>query len=201
MTSFNFHSVARAFWDIRDATQGRFHVGCGSYLFDGGSYQYDPSMAAKQQLLARAASEVDSVLEIGTYLGHSLLIMLAANQKLRATTIDVEATFAAPAVEVLKRHFPEADITFVHGHSDAVVTRLTGRYDLFHIDGTHEPSQVSREWGAVLPLRSSDLVKVVFDDVDTIWSVVEQIKQETVLVEEVVPTCRWRNAYYAVRVQ
>lgn len=198
---FDFEAVSRVFWEIHEATGRRFHGGCGSYLFDGGTYRYDPSMAPKQQLLARVASEVESVLEIGTYVGHSLLVMLSANPRLKVTTIDVEATFASPAVEVLRRHFPDAKLEFVQGHSLTVVPRLADNYDLFHVDGTHEPAEVLREWRALLPRRSSDLVKVVFDDVDTIWSTVEQIKKETAVVEEVVPNCRWRNAYYAVRVK
>ncbi len=95
MSDFDFEAVSHIFWEIHEATGRRFHGGCGSYLFDGGVYQYDPSMAAKQQLLARVASEVSSVLEIGTYLGHSLLIMLSRNPTLRVTTIDVDASFAA----------------------------------------------------------------------------------------------------------
>lgn len=200
MTHFDFDTVSHIFWEIYEATGRRFHNGCGSYLFDGGVYQYDPTTAAKQRLLARIASEVHSVLEIGTYLGHSLLIMLSANPKLRVTTIDIEDTFSAPAVEVIKRHFPEAEIEFIHGDSLAVVPRLTAKYDLFHIDATHVPAQVGREWNAVLPHRFSDFVKVIFDDVDTVWSVIDQIKRETTVVEEVVPDCRFRNAYYAVRV-
>ena len=200
MEHFDFDAVSHVFWEIYEATGRRFHGGCGSYLFDGGTYGYDSTMGAKQQLLARVASEVDSVLEIGTYLGHSLLVMLAANPKLRVTTIDVEATFSAPAVEVIKRHFPEAKVDFVHGSSLAVIPALADTYDLFHIDGTHEPPQVRQEWQAVLLRRSSNLVKVVFDDVDTIWSVVDDIKRSSEVVEETVPNCRWRNAYYAVRV-
>jgi len=143
-----------------------------------------------------------SVLEIGTYLGHSLLIMLAANPKLRVTTIDLDKTYAGPAVEVLKRHFPKAQIDFRHGHSLNVLPQITEAYDLFHIDGTHEPHQVAKEWKALLARRSSDLVKVVIDDVDAdgIWTVVDQIKGGGRVVEEEVPNCRWRNAYYAMQI-
>lgn len=201
MTPFDFATVSRVFWEIHDATGGRFHSGCGSYLFDGGTYRYDPTMAAKQQLLARVATEVDSVLEIGTYLGHSALIMLSANPRLRITTIDVDAVFSAPAVEVLKRSFPAARVDFVHGSSLDIVPRLIDKYALFHIDATHEPAQVRREWEMLLPRRASDLVKIVFDDVDTVWSVIDQIKRETEVMEEAVPDCRYRNAYYKVRLK
>lgn len=201
MKHFDFEAVAHIFQEIHEATDRRFISGCGSYLFDGGTYRYDSNTAPKQQLLARVASEVESALEIGTYLGHSLLVMLAANPKLRVTTIDVDSTFAAPAVAVLKRHFPLAKIDFVHGNSLTAIPNLTDSYDLFHVDGTHEPPQVLQEWRAILARRSSDLVRVVFDDVDTIWSVVDEIKRSTTVVEEAVPSCRWRNAFYAVRIK
>lgn len=201
--TFNFDAVAHIFWEMHEAAGRRFIGGCGSYLFDGGAvFEYDVRTAPKQQLLARIASEVESALEIGTYLGHSLLIMLTANPELRVTTIDLDKTYAGPAVEVLKRHFPKAQIDFRHGHSLSVLPQVTETYDLFHIDGTHEPQQVAEEWKALRPRRSSDLVKVVIDDVDAdgIWGVVDQIKGGARVVEEEVPACRWRNAYYALRV-
>jgi hypothetical protein len=201
--TFNFDSVSHIFWEMHEAAGRHFIGGCGSYLFDGGAvFEYDVRTAPKQQLLARVASEVGSALEIGTYLGHSLLIMLAANPQLRVTTIDLDNTYAAPAVDVLKRHFPKAQIDFRHGHSLNVLPQITETYDLFHIDGTHEPHQIAKEWKALLTRRSTDLVKVVIDDVDadSIWGVVDQIKAGGRVVEEEVPDCRWRNAYYAVRV-
>lgn len=201
--TFNFDAVAPIFWEMHEACGRRFIGGCGSYLFDGGAvFEYDVRTAPKQQLLARVSSKVESVLEIGTYLGHSLLIMLAANPRLRVTTIDLDSTYAAPAVDVLKRHFPKAQINFLHGQSLNVLPQITETYDLFHIDGTHEPAQVAKEWKALLARRSSNLVKVVIDDVDAdgIWGVVDQIKSGAPVVEEEVPDCRWRNAYYAVRI-
>ena len=199
MTVFNFDTVSHIFWEIHRSTQGRYHAGCGSYLFDGAVYEYDVRTAAKQQLLARVATEVTSVLEIGTYLGHSLLIMLTANPELRVTTIDVESMLAGPAVEVLQRNFPKAQITFVHGNSLDVLPTLTQPYDLFHVDGTHEPDQIRKEWSAILPRRSTDLVKAVFDDYDAIKGAVDEIKNSNEVVAEEIPNCRWRNAYYALR--
>ena len=201
--TFDFDRVAPIFWEMHEAQGRHFIGGCGSYLFDGGAvFEYDARTAPKQQLLSRVAAGVGSALEIGTYLGHSALIMLAANPRLRLTTIDVEATYAAPAIDVLRRRFPEATIDFVHGHSNAVLREIAGSYDLFHLDGSHEADQVAREWRTILKLRSSDLVKVVIDDVDAdgVWDVLDQVKREVRVVEEEVPDCRWRNAYYAVRV-
>lgn len=201
--TFNFDSVSHIFWEMHEAAGLHFIEGCGSYLFDGGAvFEHDVRTAPKQQLLARVASKVESALEIGTYLGHSLLIMLAANPKLRVTTIDLDKTYAGPAVEVLKRHFPKAKIDFRHGHSLNVLPQITETYDLFHIDGTHEPHQVAKEWKALLAHRSSDLVKVIIDDVDAdgIWDMVDQIKSGARVIEEEVPDCRWRNAYYALRI-
>lgn len=201
--TFNFKAVEHIFWEMHEAQGKQFINGCGSYLFDGGSvFEYDLRTAPKQQLLARAAAGVESALEIGTYLGHSLLVMLAANPRLRVTTIDVDETYAAPAVKVLRRHFPQARIDFIHGSSLDVLPSITDKFDLFHIDGTHEPDQVWLEWKTLLSRRSSDLVKVVIDDVDadSIWDVVAKIKSGGKVIADEVPDCRWRNAYYALRV-
>lgn len=197
---FDFPAVEHIFREIHEATGRKFHHGCGSYLFDGRDYRYDGSTAAKQQLLARVAAQVDSVLEIGTYLGHSLLIMLAANPRLRVTTIDVDGELGGAAVRVLQRHFPQAKIDFRQGDSLAVIPQLTETFDLFHVDATHESGQVLREWRALLPLRSLNVVKVVLDDVDAIGEAAAQIKACGSLLEEELPSCRWRNAYYVVKV-
>ena len=67
------------FYEIYDKCSNTFVRGCGSYLFNGQKYVYDESMYEKQELLFRLAQDASRALEIGTYMGHSLLIMLLAN--------------------------------------------------------------------------------------------------------------------------
>ena len=75
-----------------------FHVGWGSYLFNGHNYLYDSRMLEKQKLIFELAKDNKSILEIGVYMGHSLLIMLLANPKLNITCFDIEDRYSLPAV-------------------------------------------------------------------------------------------------------
>jgi predicted O-methyltransferase YrrM len=59
-------------------------------------------MFEKQKLLFNLAKKNKSVLEIGVYMGHSLLIMLLANPKLKITCIDIEDHYSLPAIKYLK---------------------------------------------------------------------------------------------------
>ena len=57
----------------------------------------------------------NSVLEIGTYMGHSLLIMLLANPKLKVTTIDMVEKYSKASTDYLQNEFPDAKIKFLKG--------------------------------------------------------------------------------------
>ena len=66
----------------------KFIKGCGSYLFNGSEYIYDDSMYEKQKHLFELSKKNNKILEIGVYMGHSVLIMLLANPKINITAID-----------------------------------------------------------------------------------------------------------------
>jgi hypothetical protein len=93
------------FYEIYEACGNKFWTGCGSYLFDGQTYKYCDLMYEKQELLFNSVKNVKNVLEIGTYMGHSLLIMLLSNPDLKITCIDICDEFTLPAVTVLNKHF------------------------------------------------------------------------------------------------
>lgn len=131
---------AGIFDEILRVCGGRWAPGCGSYLFDGKSYEYCAAMYPKQRLLFEAARRLgpgEGVLEVGVYMGHSLLIMLMANPRLRITGVDISARYARPAIDVLRRHFPHAELTLLVGDSRGVLPGLPGRFSLMHIDGSH----------------------------------------------------------------
>jgi hypothetical protein len=153
------------FIDILKATGG-WKRNCGSYLMHPRSYTYNWGMYHKQNLLYRYAQRATSVLEVGTYLGHSLLIMLLANPKMRVTTIDAFDAYAKPAVAVLQDAFPDSKLTFVEGESPDILSSVTGYFDLFHLDGMHQNDVVIKEikdcQRFVEPRRS---MKIVLDDI------------------------------------
>ena len=93
------------FYEIYSACGNKFHNGCGSYLFDGQTYKYCDLMYDKQELLFNSVKDVKNVLEIGTYMGHSLLIMLLSNPELKITCIDISDKYTGPAVTILNKYF------------------------------------------------------------------------------------------------
>lgn len=109
------------FYEIYEACGNKHLNGCGSYLFDGQTYTYCDLMYEKQELLYNSVKNVDSILEIGTYMGHSLFIMLLSNPKLKITCIDISDEFTLPAVTVLNKYFNNA-IKFIHSDSLCTTT-------------------------------------------------------------------------------
>ena len=72
-------------------------------MIDGQKYKYDKRMIAKQSLLYNLAKQNSKILEIGVYMGHSILIMLTSNPKLKITGLDIDKRFAPKAVNYLKK--------------------------------------------------------------------------------------------------
>ena len=191
------------FNEIYESCGNKFDNGCGSYLFDGQNYEYFIQLYPKQKLLYDVAKNCESVLEIGTYMGHSALIMLLANPKLKLTTIDISNHLSFPAVETLKKHFPDAQINFIHGNSTDIIPNLEDKYDMFHIDGNHDVEFIIDEFIKCKNLSSSNLYKVVFDD----WhgergtgSDLEKfILQNNNVKKYEIPNCLWTNSYMEIQ--
>lgn len=190
------------FNEIYDNCSNTFDKGCGSYLFDGQKYEYFVQLYAKQKLLYDVAKTCNSVLEIGTYIGHSALIMLLANPKMKLTTIDIMNHLSLPATETLKKYFPEADIQFIHGNSLDIIPTLKDKYDMFHIDGNHDVEYVVEEFCLCKNLSNSDIYRVVFDD----WhgergpgsSVEKFVMNTSKVIRYDVPDCLWTNSYFEI---
>lgn len=149
------------------AATGRFNGGCGSYLFDGQTYAYTDRYKQKQVLIYELAKTTKNVLEIGVYMGHSLAIMLAANNELKATVVDTDGSLPAQAVELLKIKYPKSQITFINSDSNAAMDNFTDeKFDLFHIDGDHNTSKVQQELDACKKFNDGDIIRVLFDDIE-----------------------------------
>lgn len=164
-TEFNSHQ--HVFLEMFERNKKRVRGDCGSYLIKRGTYTYEPESLPKQKLLFDMAKKMESVLEIGTYYGHSLFIMLLANPELRVTTIDCLPDFALNSIEVLREYFPKADITFVKGFSYDVLPNIQGKFDMAHIDGTHELDDVMDELFLCERVLRRPM-NVIFDDAFTI---------------------------------
>ena len=138
----NFH----LFEGLHTAIGGNWIYGCGSYLFDGCSYNYNPRCLAKQEELYRYSMGASHVLEVGVYVGHSLLLMLLANPTLKITAIDCDDRFAKPAIDYLNRVFGQR-ITFIKSDAVTALNTLTAdSFDLIHIDADHNDMAVTAQF-------------------------------------------------------
>jgi TusA-related sulfurtransferase len=188
----------KIFNEIFEICNFSFEKGCGSYLFDGITYEYCDKMFEKQLLLYDTSKKMSNVLEIGTYLGHSLTIMLLANPNLKITSIDINNQYTLPAINLLNKIF-DNNITFIHGNSLDTLPSIKDRFDFFHIDGTHNLDFVVKELDFCKNMSTSDTLNVIFDDYDTIKDIKEMIEKNHIILEQVTPNCSWRNSFMKIK--
>lgn len=189
---------SHVFYDLQKAWGPSWDGGCGGYLFDGKTYTYDDTSYEKQELLFRRAKEATHVLEVGSYVGHSLFIMLIANKDLKITSIDIDDAYTGPAVKYLNKHFGDR-IRFIHAHSEVGLKQLVdegAKFDLFHLDGDHSEDLVIREYGMCSKMNSNHpRFKILFDDEISIRGFVTYLAyyRKNVVIE--MPNSEWSNVY------
>ena len=188
----------KIFYEIYEACGNKFMHGCGSYLFDGSVYKYCDLMYEKQELLYNSVKNVKNVLEIGTYMGHSLLIMLLSNPDLKITCIDISNEYTFPAVTILNKYFNNA-IKFIHGDSLSILEKIEYKFDFFHIDGHHEDSYIQKEFDMIKTMSSNPILKVMFDDADCLTLLVNKIRTQCEIVTDIRPECAWTNIYFELK--
>jgi hypothetical protein len=157
-------------------------------------------MYEKQELLFKSVKDAENVLEIGTYIGHSLLIMLLSNPQLKITCIDIDNRFTEPAVKVLNKYFNNV-ITFIHSDSLTALKSLNQRFDFFHIDGHHSNDYISNEFTLIQPLNNrTDILRIIFDDQVCMVDLQNKIGRNYVIIKKVIPECNWNNVYYEIKI-
>ena len=177
--------IKEHFHNIHTICGKSFEKGCGSYLFDGIKYEYSNNNYDKQNLLFQIARNKTNVLEIGTYMGHSALIMLVANPNLNITTIDISDQYSKPSITYLKNQFPKANIDFINNDSLKAMKSLNKKFDFFHIDGSHKNKMITKEFYHCKKLNSSNTMEIIFDDDITCETLITNIKS-TYSVEEMI---------------
>jgi len=189
------------FKNIYKACNQSFMPRGGSYLFNGEKYEYFIGMYPKQKLLYDVAKDVTNVLEIGVYMGHSILLMLISNPKLNITCIDIDKKFSKPATDYLANEFPDATIQFIQGDSLKILQNLKKKYDLFHIDGDHKNHIITKELNFCLNLSGNKNFKVIFDDIDSCLPLRKNILSSFNIAKNIIPNCPWRNCYIEIKVE
>ncbi len=185
------------FYELNEKTNDNYL--CGSYLIDGTAYEYTDKHYEKQELLFKSVKNLDSVLEVGTYMGHSLLIMLLSNPHLKITSVDIDDNYSKPCIEILNKHFNN-NIKFIKGHSHDILPLINDKFDFFHIDASHENSIITKEFELILPLNNNTtFLKVIFDD----WEAMEQLSKEIIkkyeVIEDEISLCGWANRKFVLR--
>ena len=157
-------------------------------------------MYEKQELLYNSVKNAQNVLEIGTYMGHSLLIMLLSNPQLQITCIDISDEFTCPAVKVLNKYFNNA-INFIHSDSLTALNRMENKFDFFHVDGYHENNYITNEFVLIKKLnnRSDNVLKIIFDDQECLPNLQNVIGDHYNVLNKIVPNCPWNNVYFEIQ--
>jgi cephalosporin hydroxylase len=124
----------------------------GSYLMDGTTLNYCSRMYEKQENLYQYSKSIEKAVEIGVNSGHSLLIMLLANDTSMFDAFDIcQYSYTIPCVEYLNKYFNNR-VNLHQGDSKIVYKNFchekkyeNTKYDLFHIDGMHSYEYVYNE--------------------------------------------------------
>lgn len=177
-----------------------FEKGCGSYLFNGKRYVYDQTMYEKQKLLFELSKINNKILEIGNYMGHSILIMLLANPKIHITAIDINDRYARPSLKYLQDQFPSSKINFIKGDSLKILGDLEEKFDLFHIDGTHTHEVISKEFLLLLNLRKKNKVKILFDDIESMLYLKNNLTKNFEITKKFMPASNASNFYVEIKI-
>jgi len=191
-------------WDIFNeiykACEFSFLKGCGSYLFDGTTYEYSNLMYEKQELLFNEVKTAHNVLEIGTYMGHSLFIMLLSNPNLKITCVDIDDKYTGPSVKLLNKYFNN-NITFIKKNSLEALNDITEKFDFFHIDGHHENSYIEKEFNKIINLnnQNNNIFRVIFDDQNCMEELQNKIEKHYKIIKKILPNCKWNNVYYEIQ--
>jgi hypothetical protein len=188
------------FYEIYQECGNSFIQGCGSYLFDGKTYNYCDLMYEKQELLYNNMKNVKNVLEIGTYMGHSIFIMLLSNPELKITCIDISDEYTLPAITVLNKYFNNA-IHFIHSDSLSALKTMDEKFDFFHIDGHHENDYITTEFSLIKKLnnRQDNVVRILFDDYSCLTILKDDININHNVIKKIIPKCSWNNAYFEIQ--
>ena len=186
------------FYEIYNKCNKTFLNGSGSYLFDGIEYKYDSRTYKKQELLYENAKTATNILEIGTYMGHSLLIMLLANPNLKITCIDCDDTYTSPAIYVLNKYFNNA-ITFIHKDSLSAMQEINSKFDFFHIDGNLKNEQVIQDFLGIINLNNNNIIRVLFNEQFLLQDLQNQIDTKLNVIKKIIPDCILNNVYYEIQ--
>ena len=109
---------------------------------------------------------LQSGLEIGFNAGFSALLMLLSNPRLHISCFDLaEHAYTRPCFQKLKEQFGDR-IELTMGDSTKTLPKVTGVYDVIHIDGGHDPAVATSDVVNAYRLSQPGKTIQIFDDYD-----------------------------------
>lgn len=184
----NFHHYEA----LHTVLNGEWIYGWGSYMFFGDVYTYQREMLKKQEALFRVGQVSRHVLEVGVYVGHSLLILLASNPDLKITCIDIDSRYAPKVVDYLNSHFNNR-VTFILGDAVEIMKTLPDNtYDCVHIDADHVIPAVTAQFTEARRLATLGAF-IVFDDYEALRPAIDGWIDEKILNHVFTPWCLYTN--------
>jgi spermidine synthase len=184
----NFHH----FEAIYSILEGKWIDGWGSYMFNGIDYVYQRETLKKQEALFYVGKEVQHVLEVGVYVGHSLLILLASNPTLKITCIDIDVRYSPKVVDYLNKHFNNR-VTFILGDGVTAMKLLApSQFDMIHIDADHYIEAVTAQFQEARRLAQPGAT-IVFDDYEALRPAIDGWINNGILAHVNTPWCLWTN--------
>ena len=167
-----------------------------SFMYGGATLEYTPEFKNKQKNLYACGKHATRILEIGFNAGHSSLLFLLANDTSKLTVFDINIhKYTRPCLEYLQSLFP-GRIEFFAGDSMKTVPEYhtahpDARFDLIHVDGSHEREYVLGDMENVRKMSTLDTIVVLDDDNDATIREINQMyedKGRIRRVEGVLPT-------------
>jgi len=118
----------------------------GIFYWDGDAAYQDKSPAADlapaRRNLWRATRFKNSMLEVGVNAGHSALLALSGNPRLKYTGVDIGVhEYTERCIRYLANEFPDR-VRYLQGDSRDVLPELAANhaewdFDIYHVDGGH----------------------------------------------------------------
>lgn len=181
MRTFEEALASDAFASLRRCVEASGEPCEGNIMHTWNSWEPQPDMEAKQRNLFHLSQSLCEqrcepvLLEVGFNAGHSVCLMMLANQRAKVVAFDLcEHTYTKPCAKVLQSIFGQDRLHLVEGSSNATLPEYhqrhpNVRFDLFHVDGGHQYRQALTDLESCCQMAHQDAENtsiLVLDDTD-----------------------------------
>jgi hypothetical protein len=151
----------------------------GIFYWDGdAAYQDKPpaaDLAPARRNLWRATRFKNSMLEVGVNAGHSALLALSGNPRLKYTGVDIGVhEYTERCIRYLANEFPDR-VRYLQGDSRDVLPELAANhaewdFDIYHVDGGHTDDVCRADVGNCIRIAEGGRGRhLLLDDINASW--------------------------------